>query len=431
MLCPDGFVLHQFRNIGMSLIKGILIKRREFVILLILILLVYGCMLFLFLRSSARDEEQSRILGICETAEDEIRNCRINIDELNISGDTIYLSAALINFKQARHHILSIANEIDNMGKRFRQVTLLNLPGINQELDKLESIITPAIKINSISGYTDANKSFSTIMKGLAKYKSGLQENEVRYHSNFKIGLFILFAISFMAMLYLSYIIVRLIKTVLSTDRYVVGKTIEIEQHERLRIAMDLHDGLGAYLSSIIMYIKLMEKEAADNKCENEKLGHIRMLANNALQSTKEVINNLNPSTLNKYGLIGFLELLCDKINQAGKTEFELDTENFNIKLPKSIEVFVYRITNELINNTLKHSGATKAKITIWNLKRMVFIRYIDDGIGFNTAFYCSAGGEKMGLQNLVSRVESIGGKCKIESSPDHGVNILVKFSVI
>lgn len=414
----------------MSLIKGILIKRREFVILLILILVVYGCILFLFLRSSERDEEQSRILGICETAEDEIRNCRINIDELIITGDTLYLSAALINFKQARHLILSITNEIDNMRERFRQVALLNLPGINQNLDKLESMITPAILFDSVSGYADVNLTFSILMKGMVRFKSGLQENEVRYHLNFKKGLIILFAISFMAMLYFSYIIARLIKTVISTDRYVVGKTIEIEQHERLRIAMDLHGGLGAYLSSIIMYIKLMEKEAGEKKCENEKLGHIRMLANHALQSTKEVINNLNPSTLNKYGLIGFLEILCDKINQAGNIKFELDTENFHIKLSKSIEVFVYRISNELINNTLKHSGATKAKLIIWNVKRSVFIRYIDDGIGFNPSFDYSANGEKMGLLNLTGRVESIGGKCKIESSPNQGVNISVRFSV-
>ncbi len=415
----------------MSLIKGILIKRREFAILLLLILLVYGCILYLFIRSSSWDKEQSRILGICKNAESEILHCQLDIDELIASGDTLYLNIALSSLNQARLLILSINTENANLGLSFIPEALPKLSGIIQDISKLGPLIRTSALTGSNSGYADLNHLFSELLVAMIEFNSDIQEGVTQYHIKFKKILFLLFAIGFVVMLYFSYIIARLFKTVISTDRYVVGKTIEIEQHERLRIAMDLHDGLGAYLSSIIMYIKLLEKEAVDKNYDKGKLGHINMLANHALRSTKEVINNLNPSALNKYGLIGFLEILCDKINQARNVQFELDTENFQIKLSKSLEVFVYRISNELINNTLKHSGATKATITIWNLKNTVFIRYIDNGIGFNTSFDYSAGGEKMGLQNLTSRVESIGGKCKIESSANQGVNISIQFSVI
>lgn len=415
----------------MSLIKGILIKRREFAILLLLILLVSGYILYLLIRSSSWDKEQSRILGICKNAESEILNCQLNIDELIASGDTLYLNLALINLHQARLLILSINTENANFGKSFMLEALPKLSGIIQDISKLQPLISTSVLTGSNSGFADLKHLFSKLLVGMIDFNSDIQQGVAQYHIKFKKVLFLFFTIGFVVMLYFSYIIIRLLKTVISTDRYVVGKTIEIEQHERLRIAMDLHDGLGAYLSSILMYIKLMEKEAAEKKYDHEKLGHINMLANHALRSTKEVINNLNPSALNKYGLIGFLELLCDKINHAGNIQFELDTENFHIKISKSIEVFVYRISNELINNTLKHSGATRAKISIWNLKRTVFIRYIDNGIGFNTSFDYSAGGEKMGLQNLTSRIESIGGKCKIESGANQGVNISMQFSVV
>lgn len=414
----------------MSLIKGILIKRRVFAILLLLILLVYGCILYLFIRSSYWDEEQSRILEICKNAESEILQCQLNIDELIASGDTLYLNLALSNLNMARQFILSINTENANLGKRFIPEALPQLSGLIQDISKLEPLIRTSVLAKSNSGFADLNHLFSELLMGMIDFNSDLQQGVTQYHIKLKKILFLLFTIGFVVMLYFSYIIFRMIKTVMSTDRYVVDKTIEIEQHERLRIAMDLHDGLGAYLSSIIMYIKLLEKEAAEKNYDKEKLGHINMLANHALRSTKEVINNLNPSALNKYGLIGFLEILCDKINQAGNIQIELETENFQIKLSKSIEVFVYRISNELINNTLKHSGATKAKITIRNLKSTVFIRYIDNGIGFNTSFDYSAGGEKMGLQNLTSRVESIGGKCKIESGANQGVDISIQFSV-
>ena len=413
----------------MSIIKSILIKRREFIILLIFILFAYGCILLLFIRNSTRDEEQSRILKIYETAEDEILHCRINMDALIASKDTLYLSLASVNFNRARQNILFISDEI-NTGKNFQRELLQKLSVIEQGLDGLESTITSAILIDSVSGYTRLSASFSQFGKNLQEYKSGLQDIADEYHLNIKNGLFILLAIGFIVMFYFLYVISILIKLAISTDRYIIGKTIEIEQHERLRIAMDLHDGLGAYLSSIIMYIKLMQKEAIDGNCEKEKLGHLSMLSNQALQCAKEVINNLNPSLMKKYGLVRALEKLCEKINCSGSTKFELDTTKFHIKLSNSIEMIVFRISNELINNTLKHSGANKAKIVIWNSKKMVYINYNDDGIGFNPSFDYSASGGKMGMQNLASRVESIGGKYKIESSPNQGVNISIQFPV-
>jgi len=413
----------------MSIIKSIIIKRREFIILLFFILFAYGCFILLFLRNSARDEEQSRILAICETAEAEISNCRINMDTLIVTKDTLYINKALDNFNQARQKILSISDEI-NTGKNFQREYLQKLPVIKQELDGLESMITIAILTDSVSGYTRLYQAFSKYGNSMAEYKSDLQEIAAEYHLNIKNGLFILLTIGFIVMFYFLYVISILIKLAISTDRYIIGKTIEIEQHERLRIAMDLHDGLGAYLSSIIMYIKLMQKEAVDGNCEKEKLGHLSMLSNQALQCAKEVINNLNPSLMNKYGLVRALEKLCEKINCSGSTKFELDTKNFHIKLSNSIEMIVFRISNELINNTLKHSGAEKAKIVIWNSKKMVFINYNDDGIGFNPSFDYSVSGGKMGMQNLANRVESIGGKYKIESSPNQGVNISIQFPV-
>jgi len=413
----------------MSLIKGIVIKRREFIILLIFILFVYGCIVLLFLRNSARDEEQSRILKIYETAEDEIHNSRMNLDALIFTNDTFYLNLASDNFSHARLDFLSITDEI-NTGKDFKRAYLQNQYTIKQELDRIESMFENKILPDSISEYTKLNQTLSELEKSWQEYNSDFQEIAIRYHLNLKNGLFFLFALGFIVMIYFLYVISILIKSVISTDRYIIGKTIEIEQHERLRIAMDLHDGLGAYLSSIIMYIKLMQKEFVDEKCENEKLGHLSMLSNQALQCAKEVINNLNPSLMNKYGLVRALEKLYEKINCSGNTKFELDVKNLKIKLSNSIEVIVFRINNELINNTLKHSGANKAKMIIWNSKRTVFINYNDDGIGFNPSYDYSASGGKMGMQNLASRVESIGGKYKIESSPNQGVNILIQFSV-
>ena len=80
------------------------------------------------------------------------------------------------------------------------------------------------------------------------------------------------------------------------------------------------------------------------------------------------------------------------------------------------MEINFYRICNELINNTLKHSGASKLNINIQKIKKTVLLTYNDNGKGFNPDLIFSNDEEKMGLRNIVNRVESFGGKYEINS---------------
>lgn len=240
----------------------------------------------------------------------------------------------------------------------------------------------------------------------------------------------ILMFFSFLILLFCIFIIIKLINAISLADSKNFEKTIVIEQKERHRIAMDLHDGMGSLLSSIGLYIKLLQLEKIDNKEVVEKLNQLRQLSDQAYNSFEEVINNLNPACLNKYGLVKSLENLCDKINNTGEVYFELQVENLQYHLSKSTEAILYRICNELINNTLKHSGAKSAKIDLSNIKNKISLRYTDNGIGFNPVIDYYHKGGKTGLKNLASRVESLGGTYKMESNPDQGVDIHIQFNI-
>ena len=214
-------------------------------------------------------------------------------------------------------------------------------------------------------------------------------------------------------------------------DSLIINKTIEIEQKERHRISMDLHDGMGSLLSSIGLYIKLLQAEKFDNKEIVKKLNQLRQLSDQTFKSFEEVINNLNPACLNKYGLVNSLEDLFNKINDAGEVYFELQVENLHFRLSPTTEVILYRICNELINNTLKHSCAKTAKIILSYNRKKISLRYTDDGIGFNPVIDYYHNGGKTGLKNLASRVESLGGTYKMKSNPDQGVDIHIQFRII
>ncbi len=159
------------------------------------------------------------------------------------------------------------------------------------------------------------------------------------------------------------------------------------------------------------------------------KLMYLNQLANHSLESIEEVIHNLNPSVISRLGLVKTLEKIIIKVNVPGKTQFSIDARNLTYKISQGMEVILYRICTELINNALKHSGAKKAWFTLYDIKKEIHLRYEDDGIGFQDegSFLDD---DKTGLNNIYNRVESVGGICRINSEANKGVNIEISFDL-
>jgi len=225
------------------------------------------------------------------------------------------------------------------------------------------------------------------------------------------------------------YLIIRLIDQLIIADRTLIQKTIEVENRERQRIASDLHDSLGALISSMVMHIQVLEKDYEKNPALIKKLIYLNQLANHSLESIEEVINNLNPSQLSRFGLVKTMEKTITKANLLGKTQFSFDTRNLDFKISRGTEVILYRICTELINNALKHSSAEKASFTLSNIRKEIHLRYRDNGVGFQdeNSFLED---NKTGLNNLFNRVESVGGVCRINSEAGNGVTIEISFDL-
>ena len=214
------------------------------------------------------------------------------------------------------------------------------------------------------------------------------------------------------------------------TERKILNAIIETEEKERERFAKDLHDDLGTLLSSINLYIKLLISKETKEDEKQDILNLTKGLIDGAISNTKEIANNLRPNIISRFGLIPAIKSYCDKINETGLIKIILNAI-INKNLNKDLEVAIYRIIKELINNTLKHASATKIEINISNYRKILKLIYIDNGIGFDIEKIINKKLTKgMGLSNIMSRIKAINGTYKIFSSKEKGTKLVIEVGI-
>ncbi|MCD6555786.1 MAG: PAS domain S-box protein [Bacteroidales bacterium] len=215
------------------------------------------------------------------------------------------------------------------------------------------------------------------------------------------------------------------------TQEKILSTILKTEEKERARFAKDLHDGLGTLLSSINIYLSII-KSGNINKTEKQNMiNFAKGLIDEAILNTKEIANNLKPNIINNLGLIPTIKSFCEKINKTGTINISFYSD-IKKELKKELEVTLFRITKELINNTLKHAFADKININLISDKDLLILTYKDNGIGFDTNNIINQAETKgTGIQNIISRVKAINGTCEIKSNKKIGINVIIKVSIL
>lgn len=204
-------------------------------------------------------------------------------------------------------------------------------------------------------------------------------------------------------------------------EKEVFISTFKGEENERARLAKDLHDGLGPLISACKIYhYNLNQSEFKMDEQESyNKLGE---LLDESLSTIREISNNLSPHILRNFGLIDAIKNFSDKIKTNIKFEIK-NTLPTGIRYDEVIEVTLYRVLIELINNTLKYAKSQNITIEFKETSGEIHIKYADDGIGFN---YSESLSESygFGLLNIRSRIKSINGILNYSSKKNKGVNV-------
>ncbi len=221
-------------------------------------------------------------------------------------------------------------------------------------------------------------------------------------------------------------IIIRDITDRKNLERTIVNTIIQTEEKERTRFAKDLHDGMGAILSSINIYINMILSEEMDRAELETNLTYTKGLVDQAMQSAKEIANNLRPTILNRFGIEASIKSLIEPLEKSEAFTINFTTTNFSGISDKDLELIIFRIINEFFNNTIKHAEATQINLNLAKEENNIIINYSDNGIGFDLDIVLNTNKTGMGVNNIITRTKSLNGKCEIITAQQSGTQIKV-----
>jgi signal transduction histidine kinase len=200
------------------------------------------------------------------------------------------------------------------------------------------------------------------------------------------------------------------------------------QEEERTRVARDLHDGLGGLLSGI----KLTLNSVKGNVIlpEESAMTFTRALTqlDGAISEMRRVAHSMMPETLVRFGLIEALTDFCEGISASGQLKVTMQDFGFENRLDSSIEIVLYRVVQELLNNVLKYAEATEAQVQLTRIGSNVSLTVEDNGKGFDVSSLETSKGA--GFRNVQARVDYLNGKLDIQSKPEEGTSVLVEIEV-
>lgn len=200
-----------------------------------------------------------------------------------------------------------------------------------------------------------------------------------------------------------------------------VEQVIEAQEIERRRLAGDIHDGISQRLVTLSYRLDAAARSVDDPRALAEQLDKARELAGLTLQEARAAISGLRPPVLDDLGLAGGLASLARSI-----PGIDLDVELAETRVPDHIELALYRIAQECLQNVVKHADASRARLTFAVDHNVARLEIVDDGKGFDT-FEHPLGSDEMGgygLLSMAERAEIVGGRLNIRSRPGAGTAV-------
>lgn len=201
------------------------------------------------------------------------------------------------------------------------------------------------------------------------------------------------------------------------------------EEQERTRMARDLHDGLGGMLSGIKFSFNKMKGNLVMTQENTQAFERSMDMLDSSIKEMRRVAHNMMPEALVKFGLDTALKDFCNDINQSGALQVSYQSIGLeSLSMEQSTAIAIYRIVQELINNTMRHAVAKLAIVQISKTDGLISVTVEDDGKGFNPDILKSSSG--IGWTNIKSRVDYLKGIIDIQSAPGKGTSVHIELNV-
>jgi two-component system NarL family sensor kinase len=216
-------------------------------------------------------------------------------------------------------------------------------------------------------------------------------------------------------------------KKMLQQKELYLKAIVETQEDERKRIAKDLHDGIGQTLSGIKLSLVNIVSHMPE-AMEKDKLSELSQVVDAACIDVRSISHQMMPRLLQEEGLIPSIADMLDKSFRLSKIQYNFEHFGMESRVKENIEISVYRICQELINNIIKHSEASQVNVQLFRNGKMLVLLVEDNGKGFMFDKQKSTG---IGLMNISSRVETVHGEFNLEPSPHSGTLATIRIPIV
>jgi two-component system sensor histidine kinase DegS len=206
-----------------------------------------------------------------------------------------------------------------------------------------------------------------------------------------------------------------------------LARVIQAQEDVRQRVAQRLHDGPAQSLANVVLTAEICEKLVqSDPQRAQGELGNLKGLVNTTLQDTRKFIFELRPMTLDDLGLVPTLRRYVTDVGAKYQVQVNLVAPQGDQRLPKAVEVPIFRVAQEALANAIQHGRATQVRVTVAQPPEGVVLVVEDNGSGFDVeqALAKAAAHETVGIASMQERAEMLGGWLRIESARGHGTRV-------
>ena len=214
--------------------------------------------------------------------------------------------------------------------------------------------------------------------------------------------------------------------------RLLASQLLRAQEDERKRIAREMHDSIGSSLSAVKFCVENVAAQLTENPEVRKSFITLSRAMEQAIDESRRIMTDLRPSLLDDFGIIATIGWFCRGFESIyTDIPVEKDIRLEESQVPENLKIIVFRIIQEAMNNSAKHSRARKISLGLSSEDGCIALRVSDDGVGFDRAAVVSKGeGAKLGLTSMRERAELSGGEFEIESIREIGTTISVRWKI-
>ena len=205
------------------------------------------------------------------------------------------------------------------------------------------------------------------------------------------------------------------------------GRLISAQEEERCRIARELHDDFNQRLALLAIGLERLGHTVEGDATSRSLVRDLRRLTQEIASDVHRLSHQLHPAKLEHLGLVAAIKGLCREMSEQYGAQIDFLHRNVPTPIANESALCLFRVAQEALSNTVKHSGGKRGKLELLGDRRMLHLCISDPGVGFDPQSVSAKG--RLGLISMQERVRAAGGTISIESRPSHGTRIAVHLS--